>query len=100
MYGSGGIVPHNLNFSARWRWVVRWMSWLLYPWWNAPCTHHVGGCVDPRASLDTVAEEKIVPFWESNPSCPVYSSVTILTYLPHVLKHMLTKPNFSSNLTK
>jgi len=26
-WGSGGIAPHILNFSTRWRWVVSFMPW-------------------------------------------------------------------------
>ena len=29
--GSRGIHPLILNFVARWRWVVNFMPWLLYP---------------------------------------------------------------------
>jgi hypothetical protein len=30
-WGSGGISPCILDLSTRWRWVVSFMPWLLYP---------------------------------------------------------------------
>jgi len=29
MWGSGGTAPKFLNFSTRWRWVVRFTLWTL-----------------------------------------------------------------------
>jgi hypothetical protein len=34
--GSGGIVPHILDLSPKWRWVVSFTSWPLYPQGNNP----------------------------------------------------------------
>jgi len=41
-HASGGIAPHNLNLCTRWRWVVKFINWLLClcrksPW-NAMAT--------------------------------------------------------------
>jgi hypothetical protein len=38
------------------------------PWETAPCTHWIGGWVDPRAVLDVVVKKKILsPYQDSNP---------------------------------
>jgi hypothetical protein len=39
----------------------------------APCTHWVGGWVDPRVGLDTVEKRKILRCRESNPGRPAHS---------------------------
>jgi len=38
-----------LNLGARWRRVVSFTSWPLYPRERAPCTHSTGGWVGPKA---------------------------------------------------
>lgn len=42
--GSRFITTLILNLSARWKWVVNFMLWLLYP----PGTHLIGSWVGPR----------------------------------------------------
>jgi len=32
IWGNGGVALCILNLNTRWRWVVSFMSWLLYPW--------------------------------------------------------------------
>jgi hypothetical protein len=44
----------HLDLGVRWRWVVSFMPWLLYPRERAPGTHWIGGWVGPRASLDVL----------------------------------------------
>jgi len=30
--GDRDIAPHIVNCATRWKWIVRFMPWLLYPW--------------------------------------------------------------------
>jgi hypothetical protein len=53
-WGSEGVTPRILNLGATWRWVVSFMSWLLYIQVLAPGTHWMGGWEGPRAVLDAV----------------------------------------------
>jgi hypothetical protein len=46
----------------------RFKPWPLYPRRKSPRTYKTGGCVDPRAGLDSVEEEISCPYRESNPS--------------------------------
>jgi hypothetical protein len=36
IYGSEGIAPYILNLGIRWRLVVSFIPWLLYPWGKSP----------------------------------------------------------------
>jgi len=36
-WGSAGMAPCILDFSTRWRWVVSFMAWLLYPQGKSIC---------------------------------------------------------------
>jgi hypothetical protein len=52
---------------------------------RAPGTHWIGGWMGPRASFYMVLKRKnCCPCWESNPSHPAHSLVTILTELPQL----------------
>jgi hypothetical protein len=57
--GSGGVAPHYVEVSGQLQ------DPALYPRKTAPGTHCIGGCVGPRASMDTVVKRKIPS------SCPV-----------------------------
>jgi hypothetical protein len=35
-WGSDGIAPHILDLSTRWKWVVSFTPWLLYPQGKSP----------------------------------------------------------------
>jgi hypothetical protein len=55
---SGGIVPHILDLGTRWRWVVSFMPWPLYPqgkstWY--PLDRRLGG---PQSHFGHGAQEK------------------------------------------
>jgi len=52
---SAGITPHIPNLSTRWRWIVSFISWLLYP----SGTPLIWGLVGPSASLDAVGKKNI-----------------------------------------
>jgi hypothetical protein len=57
-----------LDLGTRWRWAVS-----VTPSRFTSCTHWVGGCVGPRASLEAVEMRKIsflCPATKSLPSCP------------------------------
>jgi hypothetical protein len=51
-YYSGGTEPRILDLGTRWRWVVSFTHWPLYPTERAAGTHWIGGWVGPRAVLD------------------------------------------------
>lgn len=48
---SRGVAPLIINLSTRWRWVVSFTSWLIYPQGKEYLVL-VGGWVDPRDGLD------------------------------------------------
>jgi hypothetical protein len=65
-WGNGGIAPHILDLSTRWRWVVNFMPWPLYsqgknPWY--PLDRRLG---EPRAGLDAVVKKIPSPCLDSN----------------------------------
>jgi hypothetical protein len=63
-WGSGGIAPCILDLGTRWRWVVNFTPWPLYPRERAPSTHWIG----PRAGLDAVVKRKFTsPCQDTNP---------------------------------
>jgi hypothetical protein len=68
---------YNSNFLdlvTRWRWVVSFTTWPLYPRWKRARCPLIGGCVGPRASLDAVEKRKVSCFCrESNPGHPTHS---------------------------
>jgi hypothetical protein len=81
LWGNGGIVSCILNTGIRWRWVVSFMPWLLYPWYP-----WIGGCAGPRAALDVKAKrKKSLPVLGIKPGHPACSLVTKLTELPQLL---------------
>jgi hypothetical protein len=62
--------PHNsyfgiLNLCTRRRWVVNYMSLVLYPWQKNSGTHWKGGLLGPRIGLDNSGEQKnlLPPAW-------------------------------------
>jgi hypothetical protein len=60
--------PHISDLGTRWRQVVSFTPWLLYPQGKSPDTHWKGGWVGPRASLDAVVKRKIPSlWWDLNP---------------------------------
>jgi hypothetical protein len=67
-WGSGGIAPHILDLSTRWRLVVSFMPQLLYPQGKSPWYPLDRRLVGSRVILDAVVKRKIPsPHWESNP---------------------------------
>jgi hypothetical protein len=72
--------------GTRWRWVVSFTTWPLYPQGKNPNIHWIGGWIGSRARLDTVPKRKnSCPCQESNPSHPTRSRVTILKDVPQFL---------------
>jgi hypothetical protein len=49
------------NLGSWWRWVVIFMSLLLYPWETATGTHCIGGWMGSRAGLYVMDSRKV--FW-------------------------------------
>jgi len=35
-WGTESIAPRILHLGTRWRWVVSFMTWSLYPWGKSP----------------------------------------------------------------
>jgi hypothetical protein len=60
-YGGGCMDPYFLDLGTSWRWMVIFTSLPLYLQVNTPGTHWIGGCVDPRASLDGLESRKFLP---------------------------------------
>jgi hypothetical protein len=58
--GSVGIVPPFLHLCARWRWVVIFTAWPLFPWGQFLSNYRIGGWMDPRDDLDPVKNRKIL----------------------------------------
>jgi hypothetical protein len=77
--GKGGIAPRIPNLGNRWRWVI-FTPRPLYLRGTAPSIHWIGGCVDPRASLDAMS--KSCSCWQLITVRPIHSLVTALTELP------------------
>jgi hypothetical protein len=75
-WASGGTGPHILHLSTRWRWMVSFMTQLLYAQGKSPqypLDRRLGG---PRASLDTMVKRKIPnPHWELNPRMPTVQPI-------------------------
>jgi hypothetical protein len=70
--GDGGIALCIIDLGTRWRWVVSFMPWLLYPQWQGPWYLWIGGCMGPRASLNVVVKRKILSLcWDRTPNRPV-----------------------------
>jgi hypothetical protein len=57
--GSGDIALLFLNLGTRWRWMVNFMLWQLYPYEKKPGAHWKVGLVELRASLDVFMKRKI-----------------------------------------
>jgi hypothetical protein len=75
-WGSTGIAPRILDLGIRWRRVVSFTPWPLYPRERAPSTHWIGGWVGPRAVPDAVVKRKIPsPRRKSNPRTPIVQPV-------------------------
>jgi len=75
------LVLHHEDIRG-WRWVVSFMSQLLYSRRKSPDTHWIGGWVSPKASLYVVMKGKILcPCQVSNPAYPAHSLVITLTEL-------------------
>jgi len=49
-----------LNLSTRWKLVVSFMLWPLYPWERTSNTHCWVSCVGPKSSLEVVGKRKIL----------------------------------------
>ena len=54
--GRRGIDPPTLKFSTTWRCMVNFRTPPLQG--HKPCTHWIGGSMDPTAGLDTSTEQK------------------------------------------
>jgi hypothetical protein len=69
--GSGGLAPRIGDLGTRWRRVVSFTREI------ASDTHWIGGCVGPRAVLDTTVKRKIPsPYRESNSTTPIAQPAT------------------------
>jgi hypothetical protein len=83
---SGGAALLILNLSIRWRWVVSFTPWLLYPQGKSPCyplNRRLGGSQERCGSFGEEKNLLLLPWikpWFLD--CPVHSVVTILTMLP------------------
>jgi len=68
VWGNGGVASCILNLDTRWRWMVSFTPWLLYPRENSPGTLRIGGWMESRTGQETVAKRnKPCPYLESNP---------------------------------
>jgi hypothetical protein len=75
IWRSGGTASlHILNLSTRWRWVVSFTSWPLYPWGKNLSIHWTEQLMGPIVSLDVVAKRKILSWREMNLSSNLYPS--------------------------
>jgi hypothetical protein len=63
------------NLGMRWRLVVSFPPQLLCPWGKNPGSHWIGDWVGSRASLDVVADRKILPCQKLNLGHPVCSQL-------------------------
>ena len=79
------------NLGARWKWVVRAPSILLYPreW---PGDHCIGGWVGPRESLDVCWKSRPPPGFDPRTvqpgaSCYTYWAIQANNYYSKVKKH-------------
>jgi hypothetical protein len=74
-WGSGGIAPH-IDLGTRWRWVVSYTPWPLYPQGKSPWypfDRRLGG---PQSRSGRSGEEKnYQPPPESNPRTPIVQPV-------------------------
>jgi hypothetical protein len=82
---------HIGDLDTRWRW-VSFTPWPLYPMENIPCTHWVGGWLNPRVSLDAVKKIKSYPWQVSNPRCPACSLSLLLDKIQIILIYLNPKP--------
>jgi hypothetical protein len=81
-WGIGGIAPHILDLSTRWRWVVSFIRWLLYPQGKSPWYPLDRRLGRPQSQSGHGGKEKILsPFHEMNPHRPACSLVAIPTEL-------------------
>jgi hypothetical protein len=56
-----------LYLCTRWMWVVSLMCLTLYPQWQGPSTHWIGGWVGPRTGLGAVEKWNLLHCRRSNP---------------------------------
>jgi hypothetical protein len=78
--------------SSKWRWVVSFRPWPLYPWGESshyPLCRRLGGSQSPPGCGGK--EQSPSPCWESNPGCPAHSLVTILTEFFQLIQNMIFK---------
>jgi len=72
---------HILNLGTKWKWVIRFVPWLLYPWWRSPQYHLNRGLGGPQSQSGNDGKEtNPYPCWESNPGHAVQRLVTILSH--------------------
>jgi hypothetical protein len=57
-WGRRGITSLIFNLTTRWRLVVNFTPWPLFPWGITPSTPCSGGWVGLRTGLDVFCEEK------------------------------------------
>jgi len=85
LWESEGIVP-RLNLNIRWKWVVSFTHWPLYPCGKStqyPLNRRLDG---PQSQSGCNAEEKnSLPTRNPNPGHPAHSLVTMVTELPWIL---------------
>lgn len=72
-WGFGGKAPEILKLGTIWKCVV---SLLHAPDRFIPGTHRIGGWMDPRSDVDTVAKKKSTPDENQNPLVRSARSIT------------------------
>jgi hypothetical protein len=99
-WGSVGIAPRIFNIGPRWRWVVSFTPWPLYPRRKSPqypVDRRLGG---PQSRSWRGGEEKKIPSLllpGNDPVRPGCSLVSILTELPWLLAKSSTFYIFIKN---
>lgn len=78
--GSRGIAPLLLNFSSRWRWVVNFMSYMLYVWDRTPVHLNEWLSSEPIWTFLT-KERSLAPARIRILDLPAHSPYAVLTML-------------------
>jgi hypothetical protein len=86
-WGSGGVVPRNLDLDTRWRWFFSFTSHRFTLPVRGSSAHWIGGWVGSSAGLNGVAKRKIsslpLPGIEPRSSIPSLSHCTNLATVTH-----------------
>jgi hypothetical protein len=80
--GCGGKNPYILNLNIRWRWMVNFVLWLLYPWDRVLGIHFKEDWIGPKATVWTLWQrEKSLHLLEIEPRPYSPQSVILLIEL-------------------